>query len=223
MLWYRFIPLSHAQQLHGIPTVPPGDNPKHDIYILAPFLNIQSGEKIDYAKEFIGDTAPVYYGPDETKYAKEQNIKEKVVLKGIPKDTVIRAPADGLVEFAMRPKIAPSETVEGANLYYKGPDGVMYQLMIFGNPGDFFKPLIDAKPYELGTNQNLADRKKMFVQVKRGDPLMATLQITDLFSNGRAWPSGELGVGSNKNYPVNLNFITLPDGAGQEKLAILAK
>lgn len=217
--------ITDLKEIESIPTIPPGTNPKHDINILAPSLNPSPGKKIDYSKSFSGGESPSFtpYAPEETKYAKEQNVKEKWIFKDVPQNTVIPAPADGLLEFSMRPKVDPAGTVDGVNLYYKGSDGAAYQLAIFGDPGDHFKPSVDAKPFSLDDDISLDDRMKLWVPVKRGDTIMVTLQQTNLWYKAKAWPSGEIGVGSNKTYPVNINFITLPDGAGQDKVAILAK
>ena len=205
--------------LANIDTIPEVPTPKHDINILTPFQGIQSNINIDYGKDFRGQNQPLY-GLDETKYAKEQNIKDNIIFKSIPKDTIILAPVDGLLEFYARPEKAPAGTIEAVNFFYKSPEGTLYQIGMGGSPGDFFKPLVDAKPYMFERN---VDESVLRVEIKRGQPIALTLQSTDLGLTTVGWPSGEIGVGSSKTYPANINLITLPDNLGQSKVAILEK
>lgn len=215
--------------LANIATIPTVPAPKHDINLLMPFQNLPSDTSIAYDKILIEDHQSFPVIPAQVKYAKEQNVKDQIVFKNIPKDTVILAPVDGLLEFyVIRPDVAPSGTIEAINLFYKSPEGTIYQVGIFGsgtvfNPlGNFFKPLIEATPDILGQNPSV-DESTLRVEVKRGQPIALTLVSTDLNFTSKGWPSGKIGVGAPETYPTNINLITLPDSLGQNKVAILEK
>lgn len=219
--------------IKDIPTIPPGDNPKHDIYILVPFQDISS-EKINYSKNFLGDAQPLRYG-SETKYAKERNVKDNIEFKDVLKDTVILAPADGRLRFAKI--LAPEGAVDAITLIHKGHDGKAYQLMLGLNVG-FFKPLlIEVEPFLIdperlkwiAQNINPAEREKLeqdfWVDVKRGQPIATTLQAANLSISNQVWPSGEFGKEriDSPIYPGNIAFITISSQTEQAKITILGK
>lgn len=208
--------------LANIDTIPAIPTPKHDINLLTPFQGLPSDVNIDYSKRFTGQNQ-TFFNSEETKYAEEQNIKDEITFKSIPKNSVIPAPMDGSLEFTRVPGVTPEETVNCASIYYKSSDGIVYQLQVGGRGGDFFKQLIEAMPFGSNPEESLADREKKFVSVKRGQPILETLQTTDLHLIVKAWPSGKLGVGATETYPNNINLITLPDNLEQNKIAILEK
>jgi len=199
-----------AATLDKVPTLPSVATPKHDIYLLTPFQNIPSGVNIAYNKNFGGD-----FNPGELSNAKDQNIKNNIIFENVPKDTVIIAPFDGQIEFYANPSDAAG-VCEMANLFYFAPDGAVHQLLI-GGP---FQALIDEKPFLTG--QINLNEDSLLVSVNRGQPIAKTLQTRAIGFTAQAWPKG-LGTATYYIYPDNLNLITLPDGSGQEKLAILTQ
>lgn len=213
------------REIETIPTVPSGPNPKHDVNLLVPIKGLPTEGKLDYDKDFPeqNPSNPIY-SPTETNYAKENNVRDKIIFKNIPKDTVIVAPTDGKLEFITIPERSLPGTLAGANLYYKGADGIMYQYLMGATNGySGLKALINTEPFKIQPMVSLAEREKLWVPVKRGQPIMAVLETTDFTITGQAWPSGQLGVGRLSIYPVNINLITLPNPNRENKVAILEK
>lgn len=215
------------KEIEAIPTVPSGPNPKHDINLLMPIQGISPSGTIDYNKDLIGknDANPIF-AEQSRKYAKEQDVKNSIIFRNIPKDSVIVAPIDGELDFS---KFSQEDSlIAMARLFYKDSNGILQQVMISGTSHDFFSQLAKAEPLPLGKGfVSFEEGSKFRVSVKRGQPIMKTVKNTDIKLSAMAWPSGAAGREISKNgehlYPTNLNLITLDLPSGANKLVVVEK
>lgn len=186
---------------------------RHDINLLTPFKALPPSVNINYEKSFTG----IAYDKEETDNAKENNIKDTITFKDIPKDAIIVAPVDGLLEFYSVPRVAREGSIQAINFFYKSADGKIYQISMGGSVANLFKSLIDVKPF---TFEKGTDESALRVEVKRGQEVAMLLQTADLSLTTKTWVSGQF---AGKISPDNINLITIPNNVGQDKLAILEK
>jgi hypothetical protein len=210
--------ITDLQIIKDIPTLPTTPTVKNDVYLLEPVENLDVVNSVQYGMDLGGksDMNPIF--PE--KYRQEaikNNVKNMLLEENIPEGSVIIAPMDGvLCYYAME---VPGGTVGGAAIDYTAPDGTVQSVSIAGWGGSTnldMTPLIEGLTPYTGNN---APGETVFASVKRGQPIMITLQPGNIVMEAEAQLNGS---DSTDSWPTNINLISLPDPkTGIQKSVIL--
>lgn len=212
--------------IQNVEVVPSGANPKHDVNLLFPIQGLPP-TGINYSKDFQGknDSNPIF--PEEIRqYAKANGIENVMVFQGIPKDSIIISPVDGVIRYNDGGNHVPPGQVHSAIMSYSAPDGTVQNILIAitltsrsNNSG--FLPLIQSKLFKVGDAGK--DIREFQVPVKRGQPIFRTTKdASEVRITTMALPTPTSS--GNELYPTNINLITTPNpSTGEQKVVIVAQ
>ena len=204
--------LNAINDISPLPTTP---TPKNDVYLLEPVEDLDVTSPVEYGRDLEGksDINPIF----QEQYRQEaikNNVRNMLLLKNIPKDSVLLAPIDGTLRYNNID--APNGTVNGLEIFFKAPDGA--ELIIsLANYDQFLIPLIDTITPFTGNNES---SDTIYIQVKRGQPIAKTFQLGEVFMEATAQQSLTSADGS---HPTNINLLSIPDPTtGIQKTVIVA-
>lgn len=215
------ITVSNLDSLQGINAVPQSSGDGHTINILVPIKDIPPSGKVDYKRDLIGkNPSNSIYAPESRQYAMENSIENQIVLKGIPAGSTILAPIDGEFMYNRIRNSIPEGALDGATFFFKDEKGILYQISI---NDDDLKPLAPVLDVPFRTMKDARDDFRKFVHpIKKGQPILKSLQQGDILIYAHAWPSGQFGIEESVNgerlYPVNISFLI-----HEQKLVFLEK
>jgi hypothetical protein len=203
--------LDAIKDISPLPTTP---TPKNDVYLLEPVEGLDVTSPVEYGMDLAGKGNSSPFQEQYKQEAIKNNVMNLLLFKNIPKDSVLLAPADGTLRYFA--DNAPDGIVDGAEIVFTAPDGTEEKISIARNDILLIAPLIDeVKPF---TGHN-APNDQIYIQVKRGQPIMKTLQSGDILMTSIAQPK----TGSSYIFPTNINLITIPDPkTGKEATVIVA-
>ena len=209
--------LNAINDISPLPTTP---TPKHDIYLLEPVENLDVTSAVECGRDLEGKSNinPIF----QEQYRQEaikNDVKNMLLEKNIPKGSVIIAPIDGeLRYFAMK---VPNGTVGRVAIDYTDPDGKVEEIGVSGwgdSTNLSLTPLIEGiTPY---TGDTAVPGEPIFVQVKRGQTIMETLQGGNIVITSTAQLNN---LDSTDSWPTNINLLSIPDPkTGVQKTVIVA-
>jgi hypothetical protein len=213
------ITITNLDTIKNISPLPPTPTPKNDVYLLEPVENLDVTSPVEYGMDLAGKGTSSPFGELAKQEAIKNNVKSILLEKNIPAGKVILAPIAGELRYFANDSI-PNGTVGGVEIDFTSPDGTEEIISVAGNDiSDIlsFTPLIEGITPFSGNNK---PGDIIYAQVKRGQPIMKSLQAGDIRTESMAQP--KIG-GSTYIFPTNINLITIPDPkTGKQETVIVA-
>lgn len=210
------IVITNLDAIKDVSPLPATPTVKHDIYLLQPVENLDVTKTVEFGMDFAGKSSPDAYFKEYEQEAIKNNVKNMLLLKNIPTDSVLLAPIDGMLRYFA--DNVPDGTVGGAEIIFITPDGTEEEIGLSSyNSVIPMTPSVDGITPFTGHN---APSDVVYMQVKRGQPIAKTLQSGDILMTADAQPDKN---NSSNRYPTNINLISLPDPkTGAQKTVIVA-
>ena len=209
------ITITNFDTIKNISPLPPAPTAKHDVYLLEPVANLDVSNPVKYGMDLEGKGISSPFQEQYKREAIENNVKSMFLLKNVAKDSIILAPIDGILRYFA--DNVPNGTIGGAEIVFTALDGTEEEINVAGNDILPFTPLIEGMTPFTGHN---APTDVVYVQVKRGQPIMKTLQPGDILMMSIAQPDK---TNSSILYPTNINLLSIPDPkTGVQKTVIVA-
>jgi len=208
------IVITDLNAIKDISPLPATPTLKNDIYLLQPVENLNVVNSVQYGMDLEGksDINPIF----QEKYRQEaikNNVRNMLLLKNIPKDSILLAPIDGTLRY--NDINAPDGAINGLEIFFKAPDGTEV-IISLADYDQFLTPLIDTITPFTGNNES---SDVIYIQVKRGQPIAKTLQLGDVFMEATAQQSLTSADGS---HPTNINLISIPDPKTGKQATVIA-
>jgi hypothetical protein len=205
--------LGDIKNISAIPAIP---TVKNDIYLLQPIEGLDVTNPVEYGMNLDGKSGGGSPFPEEyTQEAIKNNVRNAFVFKNIPEGSVIVAPVDGVLRYIAFENSNVKDV--GATISFTAPDGTEESVDIGGYDTVHMAPLIDSI---IPFNGNNSPGDVISIQVKRGQPIMKTLNSGDVSMSSIAQPDK---TNSSNIYPNNINLLSLPNPKnGKQAIVIVA-
>jgi hypothetical protein len=209
------IVITNSDVIKDVSPLPAIPTAKHDIYLLEPVENLDVTNPVEYGMDLAGKGNSSPFPEQYQQEAIKNNVKNMLLLKNIPEDSVLLSPIDGVLRYLAFPD--PNITDVGAEIVFTASDGTEEEISIAGFDILRLAPLIDSITPFTGNNP---PGDIIYIQVKRGQPIAKTLQSGDLLVTSIAQPDKN---NSSNIYPTNINLLSIPDPTtGTQKTVIVA-